>query len=103
MANKYQFIGRVLDVMVQMAVLEETISGLAGVYTDRGFQPAGSDAINQADLTAAQSTLTVAQFTDALVVIAEYQTFCKTTATLPAPTPAGTTRKTKLNIARKDI
>lgn len=97
MANKTQFINRTLDVMVQMALLEETISGLSGVYIDRGFAPAQADPIVQSDLTAAGSTLTVAQFNAAIVVIDDYRKFCNTTA-LPADA-----RKQKLNIARKDI
>ena len=96
MANKTQFINRTLDVMVQMALLEETIAGLSGVYVDRGFA-AGTDQIVLSDLTAAGSTLTVAQFSDGISVIADYLSFCRNVA-VPAAQ-----RKTKLNITRKDI
>lgn len=96
--NKTQFISRTTDVIVQLAVLHEMITGLAGVFTARGYATAGTDKITDQDLLNAGSNLTELQFNTLVVpLLGDYLAFCDNK---PVTTKD---RKTSMNIARKDV
>ena len=98
MANKHNFITRARDTIVQMAIMHESITGLSGVYTDRGHFPGGEDPITDQDLIDAGVPMTAVQFnTNVIGVLGDYLSFANGTA-LPA-----FARKSKMNKARGDM
>jgi len=98
--DKTQFIQRTGQAIISLAILQETIAGLSGVYVDRGMNPGATNAITDQDLIdAGVTTMTAAEFNaNAISVLGDYLVFCDGTAALPA-----VKRKTKLNIARGDF
>jgi len=97
MTAKSQFIVRAVDAVTQLALSEETISGLAGVFTARGYA-SGPNAITDQDLADAGINLTAADFTsNVAIILAEYMNFCNNAVVVTKD------RKTSMNIARRDI
>jgi len=98
MTSKIQFINKATDALTDLALLQEKITGLAGVFTARGYQVGGTDPIVDADMTGSESKLTAAQLQTILVpILSEYLSFCNNLAV------ATKDRKSDMNKARKDI
>ena len=96
MSQKSLFIIRVTDAVSELAKLQEQITGLAGVYTARGY--GSTDPLTDADFTSAQLNLTASTFSgEAVPVLADYLNWCNNIAT------AAKDRKTSMNKTRTDI
>lgn len=95
--SKQTFIQQVAARSTELAQLQEIISGMAGVYTARGYQSGGSDQISDLDLSNAGISLTSAQFSAAVTVLGDFLNFCNNGAVTARD------RKTDLNRARNDI
>jgi hypothetical protein len=95
--SKQIFIQQVGGVVTEMARLEETIKGMAGVFTARGYQVGGSDPILDIDIQNAGSSMTAAQFNIIAGILGDYLSFCGNTPVITKD------RKVELNKARTDI
>jgi hypothetical protein len=96
MNQKSVFIVRVTDAVNKLAELQEQITGLAGVYTARGY--GSTDPLTDANFAEAGFNMSAATFTvEAVPVMADYLSFCNNVAT------AAKDRKTSMNKTRTDI
>lgn len=96
MAKKTAWIQSCIRTLEQLAVLDETVQGLTGVYTARKYST--TYPITDDDMKEANSAMTAAEFNaNVITVLADLNSFGHNVA-LPAKD-----RKASMNIAREDI
>jgi hypothetical protein len=96
--DKTKFLTAVSKAVEQLAITQEIVTGLSGVYAARGHAANGVDPITDDDLKNAGIPMTALQFKDNIVpLFVDYLSFCGNAAV------SAKDRKSIMNQVRKDI